>query len=196
MNYYLQFILRIISSFSAPHSFSQSVIHSIVYLYQSGLVNIYFILWNKTQYSLILLLKSFRLEPWETLWSRLLCQLDMPHFCSFYLSIFLLSGISRISGLTLYFLAPVLKSSITLRNSCVFYWNILFRSQNLSAGGVHYYWSVTMVSLFKNWFLFYSAFISKSCLEKNSKISKNLHIHIKIRSTVIVRHKFCFLNWC
>lgn len=40
---------------------------------------------------------------------------------------------------------------------------------------------------------FLSAFISKSCLLKNCTSSQNLHLKVKI--IVIMKHKFCFLNW-
>lgn len=172
MNYYLEFFFRIISSFSAPLSF----IHSTVYLYQSGLMNIYFILWDKIQYSFCHS-NHLGLGHWKHFKTSCHANVMRPVFvCFVYTSSYFLA-LQESLGSSCILLAPALKSSITLRNSGVFYHNILFRSQNLSTRGVHYYWSVTtMVRFFKNWFHFYTAFISKSCLEKNSKNAKNLHI--------------------
>lgn len=185
MNYYLEFFCKDNWLF-LHYLFS----FSIVYLYQ----NIYFILWDKIQCSLfyyIVLAGAIG----NTLKLALVPIWDAPFLFVHFVQTFILSGVTRSSSSI--FHAPLLESSISLRNSGIFYQNMFFRSQNLSTRGVHNYWSVNMVSVsFLNCFLFYSAFLSNSCLLRDSENPQALHIKVKIRSTVIVRHKFCFLNWC
>lgn len=81
--------------------------YSIVYLYQYRLVNIYFILLDKIQCSLIILLHCFSWSHWKHFEAGSCANLRFPiPICSFCSSIFILSGVIRISRFIFYFPCP------------------------------------------------------------------------------------------
>lgn len=102
MNYYLEFFCKDNWVF-LHYLFS----YSIIYLYQYIETHEYFILWDKIQCSLIILLHCFSLGRWKHFEADSCANLRCPiSVCSFCSSISILSGVSRISKFILYFPCP------------------------------------------------------------------------------------------
>lgn len=125
----------------------------------------------------------------------------MPHFCLLCFAwAFSYSLALQVSRLILYFPCPSPRIFHSYKNLWVFLidiWSLeakFWVAGVLVITGVSLGWGLFVIYLFVFEFVgLPPAFISKSCLLKNYKSSQDLHIKVKI--TVIMKHKFCFLNW-